>query len=264
MPPSNFQFLISNFQPQRYFLQLSYKGTNYSGWQVQKNAVGVQQVVNEKLSLQLGEEIYVVGCGRTDTGVHARKYFAHFDTAKALTKEHLLRLNIFLPPDITAQRLFSVPEDANARWSATRRTYTYIITKTKNPFLLEFAAHIHSHLDFEAMKQAAAMLLEYHDFEALSKINVQNKHHLCNIYEAAWKQSGDKLLFKITANRFLRGMVRIVVGTMLEVGKGKMTLDEMRALIEGKNRVKAGFAAPAQGLYLTDIVYPDGLLKEIL
>jgi len=224
----------------------------------------VQQVINEKLSLQLGEEIYVVGCGRTDTGVHARKYFLHFDTEKSLSFDHLHKLNIFLPPDITAKKLFEVAEDSHARWSAIKRTYTYIITKVKNPFLLDFAAYIHSDLDIAMMNQAAALLFNYHDFEALSKINVQNKHHLCNIYEARWRQAGDKLVFKISANRFLRGMVRILVGTILEVGKGKMTIEEFKAVIEGKNRIKAGFAAPAQGLYLSDVVYPEGLLKEII
>lgn len=248
----------------RYFLQISYKGTHYKGWQVQKNGLGIQQVLNEKLSLQLGEEIYVVGCGRTDTGVHARKYFLHFDAEKELTAVHLQKLNIFLPPDIAAQKLFKVPADAHARWSALNRGYTYIITKTKNPFLLEFAAHIHATLDIGKMNEAAAMLPEYHDFEALSKINVQNKHHLCNINDARWRAVGDKLIFTIHANRFLRGMVRILVGTMLEVGKGKMSLMEFRQVIEGKDRVAAGFAAPAQGLYLTHVAYPTGLLEEIL
>ncbi len=247
----------------RYFLQIAYKGTNYNGWQVQDNGLGVQQVINEKLSLQLGEEIYCVGCGRTDTGVHARKYFLHFDTSKELTREHVRRLDIFLPPDITAQKLFAVSAEAHTRWDALQRTYKYIITQKKNPFLQEYAAYIFADLDLEMMKEAAAILPKYHDFEALSKINVQNKHHLCNINVATWKKHGDKLIFTITANRFLRGMVRIIVGTMLEVGKNEMTIDEFKRLIEGKDRVKAGFAAPAQGLYLTDIIYPDGLMTEI-
>ena len=247
----------------RYFLQIAYKGTNYSGWQVQENSIGVQQIINEKLSLQLGEEIYAAGCGRTDTGVHARKFFLHFDTEKELTHEHVRRLDIFLPPDITAQKLFAVPAGAHTRWSAERRTYTYLITLKKNPFLKEFAAYIFADLNIDLMNKAASVLPDNHDFEALSKINLQNKHHLCNIYEAHWKKSGDKLVFRITANRFLRGMVRILVGTMLEVGKGEMNIDEFKELIEGKKRINAGAAAPAQGLYLTDVIYPEGLLTEI-
>jgi len=248
----------------RYFLQIAYKGTNYNGWQTQDNAIGVQQIINEKLSLQLGEEVYAVGCGRTDTGVHARKFFLHFDTEKELTREHVRKLDIFLPPDITAQKIFVVPADAHTRWSAEKRTYTYLITLKKNPFLREFAAYIFANLNVEIMNQAAAVLPDYHDFEALSKINLQNKHHLCNIFEARWKKFGDKLVFRITANRFLRGMVRILVGTMLEVGKGEMNIAEFKELIEGKKRINAGAAAPAQGLYLSDVIYPDGLLTEII
>jgi tRNA pseudouridine38-40 synthase len=248
----------------RYFLQIAYKGTRYNGWQVQDNGIGVQQVLNEKLSLQLGEDIYVIGCGRTDTGVHARKYFLHFDTEKILTRDHVHNLDIFLPKDITAQKLFIVPADANARWSALTRTYMYYITRVKNPFLLQTAAFIHSPLDIDKMNEAAEMLLDYHDFEAFSKVNIQNKHHLCDLFDARWKQYGDNLVFTVTANRFLRGMVRILVGTMLDVGKNKMTLLQFKELIEGKNRVRAGAAAPAEGLYLTDVTYPKGLLKEIL
>ena len=248
----------------RYFLVIAYKGTHYHGWQVQDNATGVQAVMNQKLSMLLGEEIYCIGCGRTDTGVHASKYFLHFDTSHKPDKKHLLnKLNIVLPYDISVLDMYEAAPTAHARHSATERTYQYLITFQKSPFLKEFATFIYYPLDINAMNEAARLLLNYVDFEALSKINADNKHHLCNIYFARWKQHGSKLVFTITANRFLRGMVRVIVGTMLQIGKGKMTIDEFKRLIESKDRRKAGAAAPAEGLYLYDIKYPQGLLKEL-
>jgi tRNA pseudouridine38-40 synthase len=248
----------------RYFLQIAYKGTHYHGWQVQQNATGIQEIFNEKLSVLFGEAIYCIGCGRTDTGVHARKFFLHFDTTKPYYPGLAGKLNIFLPKDIVVQKVFEAPGEAHARWNATSRTYEYILSMKKDPFLLGLAGFEHNKLDTEKMNAACELLIQYHDFEALSKVNVQNKHHLCNIFEARWQTNGDVLLFTISANRFLRGMVRVVVGTMILIGKGKMSLDEFKTLLESKDRRKAGPAALADGLYLTDVQYPEGLLKEIL
>ncbi|MGZ5303839.1 MAG: tRNA pseudouridine synthase A, partial [Bacteroidia bacterium] len=204
----------------RFFLKISYKGTNYHGWQIQPNALGVQQVFNEKLSLILGEEIYCIGCGRTDTGVHAKEFFLHFDTSKVFSGNLIDRLNSFLPKDIAVHEIYSVTdEDANARWSAVERSYEYIISQKKDPFSIELAAQILYELDIERMNEAAQVLLLYNEYQGLSKVNEQEKHHLCNIRCAQWeKLDDDKLMFTITANRFLRGMVRIVVGSLLEIG----------------------------------------------
>lgn len=249
--------------PYRYFLELSYKGTHYNGWQIQDNASSIQAVFNEKLSMLLREDIYCIGCGRTDTGVHARVFYLHFDTTTELDAQIVRKLNIVLPKDIAVHAIYAVPAEAHTRWSALERTYTYLITLHKDPFLQETAAYLHYVLDIAVMNEAAAVLLEYHDFEALSKINTDNKHHLCSIYSAGWKLRGDKLVFVVTANRFLRGMVRILVGTMLLVGRGKMSVADFRALIESRNRQKSGPAAPAEGLYLSGVKYPEGLLRKL-
>jgi tRNA pseudouridine38-40 synthase len=247
----------------RYFLKIAYNGTAYHGWQIQQNAIGVQAVMNEKLSLMLGEDIYCVGCGRTDTGVHAKEYYLHFDSAKSLDKEFLRKLDIFLPKDITALQLFIVPDEASSRWDAISREYTYLITVRKNPLLLGYAAYVHEKLDIRSMNDAAEIMMQFSDLEALSKVNVQNKHHLSTIIYGRWRKFGDLLMFKTEANRFLRGQVRITVGTMLEIGKGKMTLDEFRQLLTAKDRSRAGAAAPAEGLYLSKVKYPEGMLTVV-
>ena len=249
----------------RYFLKISYKGTNYHGWQVQPNAITIQQVINEKLSLILGAEIYCIGCGRTDTGVHAKVFYLHFDSSKAFSGDLIYRLNAFLPKDIAAQEIYSVDEDASARWSATERSYTYIISQKKDPFVIDYAAQIFYELDIDKMNEAAQLLLQYQEFEGLSKINEQEKHHLCDVRFAKWhKLEGEesKLIFTITANRFLRGMVRIVVGSLLEIGRGKKDINWLRDVIESKDCRKAGSAAPAEGLYLSEVKYPEGMLRK--
>ncbi len=249
----------------RYFLKISYKGTNYHGWQIQPNALTIQQVFNEKLSLILGEEIYCIGCGRTDTGVHAKEFYLHFDTTKAFSGNIKYRLNSFLPNDIAVHEIFTVAdEETNARWSAVERSYEYIISQKKDPFSQELAAQIFYNLDIEKMNEAAQILLEYQEYQGLSKINEQEKHHLCDIRFAKWEnQPDDKLMFTITANRFLRGMVRIVVGSLLEIGRGKKDVNWLREVIESKDCRKAGSAAPAEGLYLSKVIYPDGLLVKL-
>lgn len=249
----------------RFFLKISYKGTKYHGWQVQPNALSVQQVFNEKLSLILGEEIYCIGCGRTDTGVHAKEFYLHFDTTKAFSEKLIYRLNSFLPEDIAVHDIFSVTDEkASARWSAIERSYEYIISQKKDPFTTELAAQIFHELDIDKMNEAAQILLQYQEYQGLSKINEQEKHHLCDIRYAQWHPlPNEKLMFTITANRFLRGMVRIVVGSLLEIGRGKKDINWLREVIESKDCRKAGSAAPAEGLYLSKVIYPEGLLKKL-
>ncbi|RYD83688.1 MAG: tRNA pseudouridine(38-40) synthase TruA [Sphingobacteriales bacterium] len=245
----------------RYFLEISYKGTNYHGWQIQPNALTVQQVLNQKLSLLLGEEIYCIGCGRTDTGVHAKQFFLHFDVVKAFSEDIIYRLNKFLPKDIAALNIYKVADEAHTRWSAIERTYTYFIARKKDPFQVETAAQIIGTLDIEKMNEAAQLLLQYQEFHGLSKINEQEKHHLCDIKFASWHEENNMLVFTISANRFLRGMVRIIVGSLLEIGKGKKDKNWLREVIESKDCRKAGSAAPAEGLYLSEVKYPNGMLN---
>lgn len=235
---------------------------------MQPNAISVQEVFNRCLSLQLGEEIYCVGCGRTDTGVHAKKFFLHFDAEKDLSQHpnFLYKLNVFLPKDIVVEKIFKAAPEAHARFSATERTYQYFINLKKDPFSLDYATFIHHNLDLQKMNEAAALLLNYNDFEAFSKVSEDQAHHRCTIMFAEWRnleENVDKLVFKITANRFLRGMVRLVVGTLLQVGRGKITVEKFKEILEGKDRKFAASAAPSDGLYLWDVVYPEGILEEI-
>lgn len=247
---------------QRYFIQLSYNGTAYSGWQVQKNSAHtIQQIINEMLSRLLNEPTTVMGCGRTDTGVHAREYFAHFDSSVDLMNDQnywILKFNHALPKDIAIQKIVKVNEKANARYDAISRTYQYIITKKKNPFEISKACFLYGNLNVEAMNNAAKVLFEYSDFSSFAKSNTQNKTNICNLYKAEWKEEGDLLIFTITANRFLRNMVRAIVGTLLDVGKGKLSIADLKKVIESKTRSNAGLSAHACGLYLTKVEYPEG------
>ena len=247
----------------RFFIQLSYNGTAYSGWQIQKNSPNtVQQVLNEMLSRLLNEPITVTGCGRTDTGVHAREYFAHFDTSREDLIENeghwILKFNHALPRDIAIQRIIKVDEKANARYNAVRRTYEYIITKRKNPFEIDKAYFLYGKLDVEMMNKAAALLFAHNDFSAFAKSNTQNKTNICTLYKAEWVEQEDVIVFTISANRFLRDMVRAIVGTTLEVGRGRMSLERFQEIINSKTRSEAGLSAPACGLYLIKIEYKEG------
>lgn len=252
---------------QRYFIQLSYNGTAYSGWQVQKNSAHtIQQIINEMLSKLLNEPTTVIGCGRTDTGVHAREYFAHFDSSADLMKEQnywILKFNHALPKDIAIQKIYKVNEKANARYDAISRTYQYIITKKKDPFEIEKACFLYGNLNVADMNNAAKVLFEYNDFSSFAKSKTQNKTNICNLYKAEWKEEGDLLIFTISANRFLRNMVRAIVGTLLDVGKGRLTIEELKKVIESKTRSNAGLSAHACGLYLTKVEYPDGYFSSI-
>jgi len=242
----------------RFFAQLSFNGKNYHGWQMQENAHSVQAEINEKLSLLLGEPINIVGCGRTDTGVHAREYFAHFEIENLLIEPEELtgKLNNFLPQDIAIHRIFEVRPDMHARFSATSRTYRYYISKKKNPFLQGLSYFYHVPLNVPEMKKASSFLLDYTDFTSFSKLHSQTNNNNCKISFAAWEETGEMLIFTITADRFLRNMVRAIVGTLLEVGKGKMKASEIRNIIELKNRSEAGFSVPAEGLFLEKVEFP--------
>ncbi|MBL7883545.1 MAG: tRNA pseudouridine(38-40) synthase TruA [Bacteroidia bacterium] len=252
---------------QRYFIQLAYNGTAYHGWQIQENTPNtIQQVLNEKLSLILNELITVTGCGRTDTGVHAKDFYAHFDSEKIDIAENefkwIHKLNSVLPNDIAAFKIFKVKNDANARFDAISRTYDYVNCTSKNPFLIDTAYFIKSEPDIEKMNNACKVLFEYIDFSCFSKSNTQTFTNNCKILEAHWKKENNLLVFTISADRFLRNMVRAIVGTLLEIGENKITIEELKEIIESKNRSNAGFSVPAGGLFLTKIQYPEATLKS--
>jgi len=247
---------------QRYFIQLSYNGTAYHGWQVQENTFRtVQQVLNEMLSRLLNEPITITGCGRTDTGVHASEYFAHFDSTiedlEINQHKWIFKFNFALPSDIAIQKIISVKEKSNARFDAVSRTYQYIINKKKDPFQIDRSCFLYGPLNIEEMNKATRILFDHTDFSAFAKTNTQNLSNNCIIFKAEWKEENDLLIFTISANRFLRNMVRAIVGTLLNVGKGKISIEEFNEIIESKTRSKAGFSAHACGLYLTKVEYPQ-------
>jgi len=242
---------------QRYFLQLSYKGSRYFGWQRQPNEISVQEVLEKALSTVLREDIAVVGAGRTDTGVHASFYVLHFDVSNEIQEPEKLvyHLNRFLPGDIAVQNIKKVNNDFHARFSAASRTYKYFISTVKDPFNTETCYQFTIPLDVEKMNEAAKTLFEYTDFTSFAKLHTDVKTNNCKIFQAEWERNDNKLVFTIKADRFLRNMVRAIVGTLLEIGKGKITGDDFRSIIEMKNRGAAGTSAPPQGLFLVDIGY---------
>ena len=240
----------------RYFIELAYNGKNYHGWQIQPDVVSVQEKINHAISTVLQLQIEVVGAGRTDTGVHASQMFAHFDLEKEIKGDIVHKLNSILPNDITIYRVFLVEEEHHARFNAESRSYEYKIWLGRNPFLLDFSWQIHSQeLNVSKMNKAASLLLEYEDFQTFSNVKTDVYTFNCNVTEAVWKQEGDLLVFHISANRFLRNMVRAIVGTLVDVGLEKITVDNFREIIESKNRGNAGLSVPAKGLFLTKIKY---------
>ncbi|MEC3907487.1 tRNA pseudouridine(38-40) synthase TruA [Tamlana sp. 2201CG12-4] len=244
----------------RYFIELSYNGKSYHGWQNQPNAISVQEVIEKALSTLLGEQTAIVGAGRTDAGVHATQMFAHFDTAVHLENSNLVyKLNAFLPVDVAIHHIFAVKPETHSRFDALSRAYLYRITLTKNVFNYEKAYYIKQELDVDKMNTAAKILFEYKDFQCFSRTNTDVKTYNCDIMEAKWIFKDNELHFVIKANRFLRNMVRAIVGTMINIGLGKIEVDALHSIIQSKNRSKAGFSVPAHGLYLTDIVYPDDI-----
>jgi len=240
----------------RYFIQLAYNGTHYHGWQYQPNASSVQETLNKAFSVVLNTEINLMGAGRTDTGVHAKEMYAHFDLDMPFDIPNLVhKLNSYLPKDIVIYAVFPVSDEAHTRFDATKRTYEYHINTFKNPFSQEQSWYFHQPLDVKLMNEAAQLLLNHTDFQCFSKVNTDVNTFDCTVFEAYRKQEIDSLIFTISANRFLRNMVRAIVGTLVNIGLHKITLDDFEAIIESKNRDKAGFSVPAHGLYLTKIEY---------
>jgi tRNA pseudouridine38-40 synthase len=247
----------------RYFIHLAFKGTNYHGWQIQENATTVQEVLAEAISMLLRENIELTGCGRTDTGVHAEEFYAHLEVEKKLSSTSLSqlvrKLNAFLPEDISIYSIFLVPEDAHARFSAKARTYEYRISASKNPFSQEYTYFYPVRLDVNQMNAGAKIIMEYTDFSCFSKSHTQTKTNNCLILEARWIEIENSLVFRITADRFLRNMVRAIAGTLVDMGRGKINEEELRKIIESKIRSNAGKSMPACGLFLTKVVYPENI-----
>jgi tRNA pseudouridine38-40 synthase len=246
----------------RYFMFLSYEGTNYHGWQIQPAAITVQQTLNNVLSLILGEKINSIGVGRTDAGVHATIFCVHFDSYRNdidLDKKLIFRLNSFLPADISIKSIRKVIPEANARFSAISRTYKYYIQKTKDPFKQLWSWYVNYPLDISLMNTACDILKEYTDFTSFSRLHSNTKTNICNISSAEWLENDNEVIFTITSNRFLRNMVRAIVGTMVDIGVGKIGIEDFKKIIEHKDRCTAGKSAPAKGLFLTDICYPENI-----
>ena len=240
----------------RYFIKLAYNGTQYHGWQYQPNASSVQETMNKAVSTILNTEINLMGAGRTDTGVHAKEMYAHFDFDKPFEIQNIVhKLNSFLPKDITVYDIIPVTAEAHTRFDALKRTYEYHINTFKDPFLQEQSWYFHQPLDVNLMNEAAQLLFDHTDFQSFSKVNTDVNTFDCTVFEAHWSQENEKLIFTISANRFLRNMVRAIVGTLINVGLHKITLADFDAIIKSKNRDRAGFSVPAHGLYLTKIEY---------
>jgi len=246
----------------RYFIFLSFRGTSYCGWQVQPASVTVQAVIEEALSTILREKIATTGAGRTDSGVHAKLFCAHFDSNHddlETRKNLLIRLNRFLPPDIAVHSIKKVKNEAHARYSAISRTYRYYITKNKDPFREDTSWYLPYQLNVESMNKACRILISTSDFTSFSKLHSNAKTNICNVHYADWEDEGDNLIFTIKANRFLRNMVRAIVGTMVEIGRGRLNLDDFEKIIAARDRCKAGKSVPAKGLFLEDIEYPGDI-----
>jgi len=249
---------------QRYFIELAYKGTHFHGWQVQPNAVSVQECIEKALSTILRETISITGAGRTDTGVHASYYVAHFDSVnEALDHPDFTRkLNSFLSKEIVIFACSKVSPEAHARFDAVSRTYNYFLNIRKDPFAQETSWHFQQKPDIDQMNAASRILFDYTDFTSFSKLHTDVKTNNCKIYFAEWKLEGAKIVFTVKADRFLRNMVRALVGTIVEVGLGKINLDDFRQIIEKKDRGAAGLSVPAQGLFLVDVEYPEHVFQR--
>lgn len=249
----------------RYFIELSYSGKAYNGWQIQPNAPSVQQTLQKGLSTLLRRTTETVGAGRTDTGVHASYYVAHFDSETEIDRpvDFCYHLNALLPHDIAIRRIRPVQPTAHARFDALSRSYEYRVSLRKDPFRIDTAYQVNWPLDVDKMNEAAALLLSHSDFTSFCKLHSDNKTNLCRVSHAAWKREHeDLLLFSITADRFLRNMVRAIVGTLVDVGRGKITVKDFSQIIEEKDRCSAGSSAPPQGLFLCGVTYPDSIYLD--
>ncbi|MCK9613004.1 MAG: tRNA pseudouridine(38-40) synthase TruA [Bacteroidales bacterium] len=245
--------------PQRYFIKLAYDGTQYHGWQQQQNAMSIQHIVSAALQTILRHNIKLTGCGRTDAGVHAKEYYAHFDSEITFPSEKKIcgNLNGLLPADIVVFDFIKVKPEANARYDALTRTYKYFISAVPDPFNRNFEYYFARELDSNLMNEACNLLKKYSNFACFSKSHTQVKNHNCTIYETFWKTEGYKYIFTITANRFLRNMVRAIVGTMIDVGLHKISIEDFRNIIENGKRSDAGMSVPAKGLFLTSVTFPE-------
>jgi tRNA pseudouridine38-40 synthase len=247
----------------RYFFEIAYNGKQYNGWQSQLNGTGVQTVVEDALTRLLQTTVKIVGSGRTDTGVHCEQQYFHTDIEPPFDRTHLIqKLNSFLPKDIAISAIHRVRPDVSARYDAYERTYRYQITRKKDPFMEDRAWHFFKPVDIQTMNEAAALLVGEQDFECFSKVKTDVNHFLCEIRKAEWREQGDMLIFVITANRFLRGMVRAIVGTLLDVGIHKISRNEFESIIKSRDRKKAGANVPPYGLYLMNVKYPREIFIE--
>jgi len=246
----------------RYFIYLAYNGTNYCGWQNQPNGLAIQEVLEKALSILLRTETSIVGAGRTDAGVHAREMIAHFDGHVLDIADLAERMNRILPKDIVIYRIVPVRHEAHARFDATSRLYRYYMTTQKDPFMFPFKYKIHGDIDVDIMNRCANILLDYEDFTSFSKLHTDVKTNNCTIMQAQWVQEGMDYIFTIQANRFLRNMVRAVVGTLLEAGRGKLDEAGMRRVIEAKDRRVAGLSVPGHALFLEEIEYPENIFVK--
>ena len=241
----------------RYFIHLAYKGTNYNGWQIQPNAPSVQATIQDALSTILGQSIEIVGCGRTDTGVHAKEYYAHFDFEGVFPKAFLQRINKFLPKDIVFYSIKKVGDEAHARFDAYHRAYEYHIVFDKNPFEIETAWNYYKarELDLAKMQAAVKLLLNYSEFAPFCKTNHQANTLICILKKSEWEVREDRLIYHIAANRFLRGMVRLIVGMCINIGIHKVTIEDLKQAMDSQTMMKKSYSVPPNGLYLTDIRY---------
>ena len=243
----------------RYFLEVAYRGKNYSGFQSQENANTIQQEVEKAFRILQREPVSLTGSSRTDAGVHALQNFFHFDFEDILHPQFVYKINAILPGDIVVKSVQSVADDAHCRFDAISRTYEYFIYRGKDPFLEDRAWYFPYTIDQDALQHAARVIMEYHDFTSFSKRNTQVKTFDCSILESAWTQREEGLVYRVRANRFLRGMVRALVATMLQVGRGTLTIDQFRAIIDAKDCTRASFAAPSHGLFLVEVCYKASL-----
>jgi len=245
----------------RYFIHMAYDGSKYCGWQIQANEATVQQVLEHTLSTLLGRETSVTGAGRTDTGVHASHFIAHFDLLSSISDpssdQFVFKLNRFLPPDIVVYKIVSVPAEMHARFSATYRTYHYHISTIKPLYTRNYSLYVYGELDTESIGECCQVILETTDFTSFAKLHADVKTNICRPTRAIWKKVENGYVFEITADRFLRNMVRSITGTLLDVGRGKLDIEGFKEIVDAKDRRKAGSSAPAKGLFLVDIGYPD-------
>jgi tRNA pseudouridine38-40 synthase len=245
----------------RYFIEVGYKGTAYNGFQIQENSTTIQAEVDRAISLLMREKIVTTGSSRTDAGVHALQNFLHFDMEQPVHPQFLYKVNAILPPDIVMRQIYAVADDAHSRFAALGRSYEYTVYKHKDPFLQDRGYFFPYKLNMELLHEAAEVIREYKDFMTFSKRNTQVKTYICDIRKSYWEVGAEKLTYHVTANRFLRGMVRGLVGTMLRVGREKLSIADFRAAIESRNCVNADFAVPPQGLMLMKVAYPEGMLE---